>query len=237
VVAVLSATTLPEGDAIASVTLIVYGIVAGAGECIDVQLETGANTITATLLITQGRTASDTANVIVRDKTPPVITAAIIQASPAWQSPGCSLIFSRIRGLVAGVGDCQLTVVPGRVLRMGAGKAFCFKEGRYSRDTAYYQSRFTPKYKVRAESFRSLSSSLSVLLLFRSSFAPLVASPTAAPMTLTPCSGMPINSSESRAKVRSEFLTTFRLCLEAASYSSRGTFVSTPCSCGCLNPH
>ncbi|MDH5514615.1 MAG: hypothetical protein OEY45_05585 [Gammaproteobacteria bacterium] len=75
VVAVSSETVLPDGDSIASITWTVNGVVAGLGETLNADLVLGSNTITADLLTTMGQTASDTANVLIRDTTSPVITA------------------------------------------------------------------------------------------------------------------------------------------------------------------
>ena len=75
VVEVSSQTVLPDGDAIASITWTVNGVVAGTGQTVDADLVLGANTITADLLTTAGRTASDTVTVSVSDTTPPAIAA------------------------------------------------------------------------------------------------------------------------------------------------------------------
>ena len=58
-----------------------------------------------------------------------------------------------------------------------------------------YQSRVTPKYRVRSESFIRPSFRSNLVLSFRFSLAPCVTNPTALPAILIPSSGMPIDSS------------------------------------------
>jgi hypothetical protein len=65
----------------------------------------------------------------------------------------------------------------------------------YRHRANHYQSRVTPKYRVRSESFTSLSSRASVLLSSRFSLTPWVSRPTALPTRLIPSSGMPMDLS------------------------------------------
>lgn len=70
--------TVPDSDAVSSITWSIDGAVVGNGEVLDIFLALGSHLVSADVVTTNGLTATSTANVVIQDTTAPVVSAAFL---------------------------------------------------------------------------------------------------------------------------------------------------------------
>ncbi len=77
-VTISSTITVPNGDAVSSITWSIDGTIAGNGETIDIFIDLGSHIVNADITTANGLTATTVTNVVVQDTTAPVVGAAFL---------------------------------------------------------------------------------------------------------------------------------------------------------------